>query len=217
MASDVSGAHTAKGGSSQLRRAPVLALALAGVVGLSLLASACGGHSSGAKVAQAGTTASTNGSTSSSDSGSGGGQAFSACMRSHGVPNFPDPGSDGRINAAGIDKGSRTFQGAYGSCRALAPAGLLNEQTRTQLQRQLPQLLAFAACMRAHGVPAFGDPSIRPDGHHIEWPVPRFDTNSPTFHAAAAACKGTLSRDQSSRLFGKLSGGGKQPAPSAGK
>jgi hypothetical protein len=45
-------AQTTKGGSRQLRRAALRALALAGVVGLSLLASACG-DSSGAKVAAA--------------------------------------------------------------------------------------------------------------------------------------------------------------------
>jgi hypothetical protein len=206
-------AQTAKGGRPQLRRAALRALALAGVVGLSLLAAACG-HSSGAKVAQTGTTSSTNGSQSSGASGN----LFSACMRSHGLPNFPDPGADGRIHLSpAIDQGSGTFRVAYHSCRAFAPAGPLTEQTRTQLQQQLPQLLAFAACMRAHGVHTFSDPDISPDGHHIEFANPRIDTNSPTFTAAAAACRGTLSRDQSSRLFGKLSGGGKQPAPSAGK
>ena len=212
MATVARRAHAAIDESSQLRRPPLRALALAAVAGLSLLASACGGHSSGAKVAQTGTTASTNGSTSSSASGN----SFSACMRSHGVPNFPDPGSDGRINAVGIDKGSQTFQGAYLKCRALDPGGQLNRQTRAQLQRQLPQLLAFAKCMRAHGVPKFSDPDITPDGHSIEL-SPGLDTNSPTFTTAAAACRGNLSREQSKKLFGKLLGGGKQPAPSRGK
>jgi hypothetical protein len=217
MATVAHRAHRAKGESPQLRRAALRALALAGIVGLSLLAAACG-DSSGAKVAQTDTTSSSNGSASSSASGSGGAQALSACMRSHGVPTFPDPGADGRIHLSpAIDQGSGTFRVAYHSCRAFAPPGPLTEQTRTQLQQQLPQLLAFAACMRAHGVHTFSDPDISPDGHHIEFANPRIDTNSPTFTAAAAACRGTLSRDQSSRLFGKLSGGGKQPAPSAGK
>jgi hypothetical protein len=137
-------------------------------------------------------------------------------MRKHGVANFPDPGRDGRFQAAGIDKGSPTYQAAHRACRALDPGGQLNQQTRTQLLRQLPALLAYAKCMRTHGVPTFADPDITPDGQHIESPVSNF-TNSPAFTAGAAACRGKLSRDQSSKLSGKLSGGGKQPAPHGGK
>jgi hypothetical protein len=77
-------------------------LAVAGVIGLSLLASACG--SSGAKVAQIGT-----------GDGPNAGQhpkTFSACMRSHGVPNFPDANTEGSIQAAGIDETSPAFRTA---------------------------------------------------------------------------------------------------------
>ena len=198
-------------------RAAAIVVAAAALAGLTLVAAGCGG-SSGAKVAQLGTTSGANGQSSASASSSAGPTAYSACMRSHGLANFPDPGNDGRINAAGIDKRSPAFQAAYRACRALDPAGQLNQQTRTQLQRQLPQLLAFAKCMRAHGVRTFTDPDITPDGH-LEFGIgnPGTDTNSPTFTAAAAACRGKLSHDQSSRLFGKLFSGEKQPAPHAGK
>jgi hypothetical protein len=180
-------------------------LALAGVVGLSLLASACG--SSGAKVAQVGTATSTTASSS-------GPTAFSACMRSHGLPNFPDPDSNGRFDAAGIDQGSPAFRAANSACRALNPKHPVHEQTRGQLEQQLPQLLAFAKCMRAHGVAKFGDPEISPNGHSIAYPV--VDTSSPAFAPAAAACRSELTRDESSELFGLL-GGGKQSAPHDGK
>jgi hypothetical protein len=43
--------HTTEGERSQLQRRLLRGLALAGVVGLSLLAAACGGGSSGGKVA----------------------------------------------------------------------------------------------------------------------------------------------------------------------
>jgi hypothetical protein len=49
---------------------------------------------------------------------------FSRCVRSHGVPNFPDPGSDGRIPdpaTVGIDQGSPAFQAANQACRADRP------------------------------------------------------------------------------------------------
>src|SRR4029450_10885055 len=88
--------HTA-GGRSRLERIAFRGLALVAVVGLSLLAAACGGGSSGAKVAQVGSTSSPNGSGPSSASSSGDPRAYSACMRKHGVGNFPDPDSTGRI------------------------------------------------------------------------------------------------------------------------
>jgi hypothetical protein len=45
---------------------------------------------------------------------------FSVCMRAHGVRNFPDPGSDGRIPdpaSLGIDQGSPLFEAANQACR----------------------------------------------------------------------------------------------------
>ena len=49
---------------------------------------------------------------------------FSQCVRSHGVPNFPDPGSDGRIPdpaTVGIDQGSPEFEAANQVCRKYRP------------------------------------------------------------------------------------------------
>jgi len=166
-------------------------LAVAGAIGLSLLASACG--SSGAKVARVGTGSGTNPRSHS--------QTFSACMRSHGVPNFPDANTEGEIHAAGIDKSSPAFRKAYHSCRGLQRGGRLHEQSTPELQRQL---LAFAKCMRSHGVPKFPDPIFHPDGR-LEIGVPQ-DPNSPSFIAAANACRGKLSASDANNLFSKLSG-----------
>lgn len=49
---------------------------------------------------------------------------FSRCVRSHGVPNFPDPASDGRIPdpaTVGIDQGSPKFQSANTACAQYRP------------------------------------------------------------------------------------------------
>jgi len=49
---------------------------------------------------------------------------FSPCMRAHGVRNFPDPGSDGRIpdpESFGVDQGSPEFRAANNACRAYRP------------------------------------------------------------------------------------------------
>src|SRR5262249_46328986 len=54
--------------------------------------------------------------------------AFSVCMRSHGLPNFPDPqfGPGGRValrisSSSGIDPRSPQFQSAQKACRGKLP------------------------------------------------------------------------------------------------
>lgn len=52
------------------------------------------------------------------------GLSFARCVRSHGVPNFPDPASDGRIPdpaTVGIDQGSPKFQAANDACAKYRP------------------------------------------------------------------------------------------------
>jgi hypothetical protein len=55
--------------------------------------------------------------------------AFSQCMRSHGVPNFPDPQFNGnrvgiRISPGmGLDPSSPTFQQAQQACQSKMPGG----------------------------------------------------------------------------------------------
>ena len=47
---------------------------------------------------------------------------FSKCMRSHGVPNFPDPGSNGSITLPpGMNAQSPQFQAAEKDCQSLMP------------------------------------------------------------------------------------------------
>jgi hypothetical protein len=50
--------------------------------------------------------------------------SFSRCVRSHGVPNFPDPASDGRIPdpaTVGVDQGSPKFEAANRACGKYRP------------------------------------------------------------------------------------------------
>ena len=49
------------------------------------------------------------------------GRKFSACARAHGMPDFPDPSSQGLINlqSAGIDYESPAFQHVKQACRSL--------------------------------------------------------------------------------------------------
>jgi hypothetical protein len=157
---------------------PALALAIAGAVGLTLLASACGG-SSGANVAQIGTTTGPKPSGASADP-----NAYSACMRNHGVGNFPDPDSNNVMKMEGVDRNSPTFQAAARACRSLAPTPAPPAQ---QAQEQA-QMLAFAKCMRTHGVPTFPDPQIENGVVHMQV-AGQIDPNSPIVKAAIEACR----------------------------
>jgi hypothetical protein len=175
-----------------MTRRPALALAIVGVVGLTLLASACGG-SSGAKVAQADTT------TGSNPSAADEPNAYSQCMRSHGVGNFPDPDSGGALKTQGIDTNSPTFQAAARAWKSLAPTAAPPAQ-QAQLQAQL---LAFAKCMRSHGLPAFPDPQSESDGTQMNVHHPKIDPNSPIVKAAIAACRSKIA---GARVSGPLLG-----------
>jgi hypothetical protein len=169
-------APAANGRGTRPRRAAP-ALAIAGVAGLSLLASACGG-SPGASPG------------SSHAPGPGDGLAFSACMRSHGVPNFPDPGSDGSVpKPSKHDLNSPGSLAAFRACRSLASSGGSPPPPgqEAQLQRQV---LAFAKCMRSHGVPEFPDLNLV-SPHQYANPG-HIDPNSPIVTAAVAACRSKL-------------------------
>ena len=92
--------------------------------------------------------------------GTADGAKFSACMRKHGVTNFPDPNGQGVItihSGMGIDPGSPAFRSARTVCDKLLPNG--GQPTPAQIAQQQQKLLAFSACMRAHGLKDFPDPS----------------------------------------------------------
>ena len=140
-------------------RVPLLAPALAGLIGLSLLVSSCGG-SSGSRVAQLGSTTTTR-SSASSETPATSSQltnvekmlAFSHCVREHGVPKFPDPDSSGNLPALtqqdlGVSK--QTSLAAQHACGSVLARG-----DSTGTPQQQAQKLAFglkvAECLRTHG------------------------------------------------------------------
>ncbi len=129
-----------------------------------------------------------------------GGLNFAKCMRSHGVPNFPDPSSGGGIqisNGSGINPASPSFQSAQKDCAKQLPGG--GPFTGQASASQKKQMLQLSECMRAHGLENFPDPvSTAPQpgagfglafgrpGSFIA--VPQSMINSPAFNQAAAAC-----------------------------
>jgi hypothetical protein len=127
--------------------------------------------------------------------------AFSQCMRAHGVPDFPDPqttagGNAIQINGSGggLDPSSSQFQSALQACNKFAPKNGPNGKAPSAKDREA--MLAFAACMRSHGVPDFPDPQFNNSGGGFvgsgNQPPADMRPDSPQFQAAMEACKSKL-------------------------
>jgi hypothetical protein len=108
------------------------------------------------------------------------GVLFAGCMRSHGVPNFPDPVPGGGFGTPSGVKHEPRFQSASQACQGDLPGGGPSAK-----HVNIREELNFAGCMRSHGVSNFPDPM--PGGG---WDIPG-NTNSPQFEAAARACQTT--------------------------
>jgi hypothetical protein len=128
---------------------------------------------------------------------------FAACMRAHGVPNFPDPaGGGGAIQVpvgSGMNPSSPGFKAAQQHCRSLLPSGPGPGRATAQ---QVTRAQALTRCMRAHGISGFPDPtssqpSIASGAYTLVWGRPgayvavpsTISLQSPTFKHAAIACK----------------------------
>jgi hypothetical protein len=126
--------------------------------------------------------------------------SFSQCMRSHGVPNFPDPQPGGGIRitpSSGLDPRSPAFQTAQKQCGKLLPGGGPGHANPSEE----PQLLRLAACMRSHGLTGFPDPTVAQNGGPPSGPAlvingyefkfgAGLNPMSPAFQNAMKACGG---------------------------
>lgn len=169
----------------ELGRHRVLALAL-GVAGCAVVLTACG----------------SSGTSSNPSSAQTSGIKFAECMRSHGVPNFPDPsGGGGGIHfdqSSGINPQSPAFRSAQTACAKFLPGGGPGGG-RVSESRKLA-MLRLAECMRTHGVSSFPDPTAAPpaappSGGGIAFGTPgaflsvsQSLMQSPAFKSAAAEC-----------------------------
>jgi hypothetical protein len=117
--------------------------------------------------------------------------AYARCMRSHGVPNWPDPNSNGlfdksKLTSQRLGASDSKVQAAQSACRHLLPNGG-SGPTPAQVQQVKAQALQFSRCVRAHGVPSFPDPDSTgriPDPASVG-----IDQGSPKFEAANQACR----------------------------
>jgi hypothetical protein len=108
-------------------------------------------------------------------------------VRSHGIPNFPDPDSNGQIpkeTAQQLGVTDSVLRAATGACQDLNPAGLGPAALTAQQQQDY---LKAAACMRSHGIAGFPDPSFAGGGVHF--PIPSsIDASAPRFTQARQIC-----------------------------
>ncbi len=155
------------------------------LLGCGVVLAACNGPGS-ANVAgeSAGTTTSIAGAGATA---SGDALAFSQCMRSNGVPNFPDPGNDGVIPKESTEQlgvSVRRFQAGEHACQHLLPNGG-TPPSQAAIERVAALGLHFAECMRAHGV-ALPDPGS--DGRIPDPSSVGLNQGSPRFQSANRAC-----------------------------
>jgi hypothetical protein len=163
-------------------RTGVLAGAL---VGVALLAAACSSGSSNANSPSVGATS------SSSSTNQQKALAYTSCMRSHGITNFPDPNSQGsfvgrmgRLNAS-----SPQYIKANQTCEKLLPDG--GQITPGQSQKLEAEGLQYAECMRSNGITSFPDPTVMSNGA-VSLAAPGVDSSSPEYQSANQACKSDL-------------------------
>ena len=122
-------------------------------------------------------------------------------MRSHGVPNFPDPSGGGFQGSAGLDRSSPTFTAAQTRCQKLLGGGPGSGPPPSA--QALAQMVKDSQCMRQHGIYDFPDPRTSVpsdafrggagvisdiDGVILVFPG-TIDRQSPAFTKAAGACK----------------------------
>jgi hypothetical protein len=184
------------------RRSPLLGSVVA-VAAFSLLAAGCGGGSPGSHVAQIGTTATHSNGAVATPTASGPGTrlqqllAFSRCMRSKGVPGFPDPTSSGvipKVSLQQIGVSASQIAAAQTACRHLLPSGPASP-AQARLAQAWNTSAAFAHCMRSHGISNWPDPS--PDAVHPGQPTfnlqsAGIDPNSPLLTSKTHACEPPL-------------------------
>jgi hypothetical protein len=135
------------------------------------------------------------------------------CMRSHGVPDFPDPISGGGFAIQSSANGSNAsvtvdghklnvsgpaFNTAMRDCARYQPQG--PAISGAQLAQVKQGTLRMAACMRSHGVPNFPDPRVTtgPGGKGIAVQIGgpgaepgsgRLNPQSPAFINAQKVCQ----------------------------
>ena len=116
--------------------------------------------------------------------------AYAHCMRSHGIPGYPDPNVHGNalFSLGGVDTHSPQFQSADETCQKQTGFGHFSA---AQQQQGMTAMLKYANCMRAHGITNFPDPFENSQQMGFNLPA-GIDPNSPRVKAASKTCQPIL-------------------------
>jgi hypothetical protein len=123
--------------------------------------------------------------------------SYARCMRAHGVPSFPDPhvavSSPGSAAVAfrvtPRETGSPRFASAQKACNGiLGPLG--SGPSPAEQRARAASLLAFARCMRRHGIRDFPDPDREGQLRLPTVIAAGVDVHSRQFLDAGKACAG---------------------------
>lgn len=154
-------------------------------------------------IAACGSSASNSSSTPAFAAAQASALAFTHCMRSHAVPNFPDPSPGGGFpmigGPDGINMNSPAFQAAQKACQKLMPGAVPGGRGHPSAEL-VKAMLARTKCMREHGVPDFPDPIRSPpaspghgavigsQGVYFWLQLDTVNYLSPAFKQAASRC-----------------------------
>lgn len=168
------------------RRAAGVAIAIGAVA---VCAAGCGGSSP---------KPSTTGAAAKPGNGVNAAYRFSACMRDHGVTSFPDPtvrSSPGHqsvtVRITPLISSSPQFKTAQQACQSILPGPNISAAQLAQQQHAREgALLAFARCLRAHGLSGFPDPNSQGQLTLQMVHAAGIDLHAPDVLPAAKACIG---------------------------
>jgi hypothetical protein len=175
--------------TSAARRLTRIGLVAAVLVLSGALAAACGGGTDPSASTGTGGQPSAN-----QPSASQSGVKFATCMRANGVPNFPDTAvsdTGGRVEfkaPPGVDTTSAPFKSAMQACRKDLPGGGSGSGSSSGSNTQ--QVIKFANCMRANGVPNFPEPNAQ--GAEVITGGGGVTPTSPQYKSAMQTCQHLL-------------------------
>lgn len=118
--------------------------------------------------------------------------AFSNCVRSHGVANFPDPNSSGVWPKSQVEGAASNpeYPAATRACGHLLPDGgpgvapsrAVDQEIQTDMEK-------FARCMRSHGVANWPDPTLDRGRAIFDPQAAGIDTSAPQISAKVHECE----------------------------
>ena len=160
----------------------------AALIAVGMFAAACSKDNAASPGVARLSSSSASATSSASGSAHGSMLAYSRCMRSHGITDFPDPSGKGEIAIEGhpgsdLDPKNPQFAAADRACKPLLP----NHGQPPPGAKQAA--LKYARCMRSHGIPDFPDPQANGGLTIGARPGSDLDPNNPQFKRADKACR----------------------------